>query len=258
MLGSAPYAIIAALYLAMRTNALGNPLIVAAPRMSMTEMLLAWPRLLMFYAAHLLWPVHLSLCYNLPQSAALWPLLLLIAAAASLLWTLPKASPAVRYGLAWFFITLLPSLAIRYIDASGFVHDRYLYLPLVGLVLAGAPVMSRLRLTAPRVILLAALTTAMMWGMYVNQQLWRDNVTLLSRAVQTDPQSAFMQSDLADAFLQARRPADALPLALNLMRDHPELPDGFLHMAAYCQQVGQPEMARRYYSMAMALQVGKP
>ncbi len=150
VVAAAPYALSALLYVAFRVHALGNPMKVAGP-IILATMILTWPRLLSLYALHLVWPVHLGLCYDVPVETALWPLLLLPGVIASLGWLLRGSSANIRFGAAWFGITLIPSLAIRYIDSHDYVHDRHLYLPLVGLALIAAVWFARIRFTRPRV-----------------------------------------------------------------------------------------------------------
>jgi hypothetical protein len=252
---TAPYAIAALLYLALRTNALGSTVIVADPHMSFGAMLLTWPRILAFYLAHLVWPSHLSLCYNVPAEHAIWPLLLMIVVATAMAWLAYRTHSV--FGTAWFVITLLPSLAIRYIDSHDYVHDRYLYLPSVGLAIIAAQCLRRVRFTPPRSCAAALLVVAMFIGTRLNLQIWRDNISLLTRAVQTDPTNAFMKSDLTKALLDAHRNAEAFPLAAQLIQEHPEMPDGYQNMAYYYHEVGNDDEARRYYAMYVAISQGR-
>ena len=133
LVNTAPYALPVLLYFVFRFNALGAAVGPAYTNMTATEMILTWPRLLAAYIGHLIWPVHLSAIYALPIEESIWPLLLLILVLAALVWLLRKATPIIRFGAAWFAITLAPALAIRYITPNDSVHDRYLYLASVGL-----------------------------------------------------------------------------------------------------------------------------
>lgn len=59
---AAPYLIPSLLFLSMRMNVLGKLSSGVPSDMSVGAMVLTWPRVLAVYAAHLVWPVHLSLC----------------------------------------------------------------------------------------------------------------------------------------------------------------------------------------------------
>lgn len=54
--------LVALLYAAFGMNALANLATGVRPNMSVSAMVLTWPRVLAVYAAHLAWPFHLSVC----------------------------------------------------------------------------------------------------------------------------------------------------------------------------------------------------
>ena len=249
---AAPYAVPALLYIALRVNALGSPMKVAAPNISLGAMVLTWPRLLAVYALHLVWPVHLSLGYDVPVEKAFWPLLVLIAVITSLVWLLGRSCAKVRFGAAWFAITLIPSLAIRYIDQHDYVHDRYLYLPLVGLALMAAVWFARIRFTRPRVLVAGALTLALCWGTRANLRIWQNNISLFSRAIETDPRNPDFRNDLAVAYINAHRESEAYPLLKQLIEMYPGYADAYYNMGYYYQQIGNSEEAKRYYLISVS------
>ena len=246
VVAAAPYALPALLYLAFRVHALGNPMKVAGPT-SLAAMIFTWPRLLSLYALHLIWPVHLGLGYDVPVETAFWPLLLLLGVIAGLGWLLRGSSANIRFGAAWFGITLIPSLAIRYIDSHDYVHDRYLYLPTVGLALVAAVWFARIRFTRPRVIAAGALALALCWGTRANLRVWQNNISLFSRAIETDPQNPDFRNNLAVAYIDAHRESEAYPLLKQLIEMYPWYADGYYNMGYYYQQIGNPEEAKRYY-----------
>jgi len=236
VVAAAPYALPALLYVAFRVHALGNPMKVAGP-ISLVAMILTWPRLLSLYALHLVWPVHLGLGYDVPVETAFWPPLLLLGVIASLGWLLRGSSANIRFGAAWFGITLIPSLAIRYIDSHDYVHDRYLYLPLVGLALIAAVWFARIRFTRPHVIVAGALILALCWGTRINLRIWQNNISLFSRAIETDPKNPDFRNDLAVAYINAHRESEAYPLLKHLIEMCPWDADAYYNMGYYYQQM---------------------
>ena len=247
--GTVPYMIPALLFFSLRMKALGTFSPKAPSNMSVGAMILTLPRVLAVYAAHLLWPVHLSLSYNVPIESAIWPLLLLIVVAAGLLWGVRACGANVRFGAAWFSITLLPALGIRYLLPDDYVHDRYLYLPTVGLALIAAVWFSRLRITPARIVAACAVTLALCWGTRSDLRIWQDDTVLFSRAVETAPQNVFVKNNLADAYLQSHRSAEAFPLLQQVIALNPRARQGYFNMARYYHQTGNYAEEARYYTI---------
>jgi len=252
VVAAAPYAVPVLLYLAFRVRALGTAVRVAGPNISLGAMLLTWPRLLVVYALHLVWPVHLSLSYDVPVQKTFWPLLFLLAVIAGLVWLLHGSCTNVRFGAAWFTITLIPSLAIRYIDGHDYVHDRYLYLPLVGLALIAAVWFSRIRFTRPGIVVAVTLALALCWGTRTNLRVWQNNISLFSRAIEADPRNPDLRNDLAVAYINAHRESEAYPLLKQLIENYPDYADGYYNMGYYYQKIGNSEEAKRYYLISVS------
>jgi len=250
---TAPYGLPALFYLALRVNALGRPISSADPNMSLGTMVLTWPRLLAIYAAHLLWPVHLSVIYDLPLSTVAWPLLLLIAVLGALAWLVRRGDRNLRFGAAWFGIAMLPALAIRYIAPNDYVHDRYLYLPFVGLALMAAAGLSHIRFTPARVAIACVLALALGWQTHENLRIWQDDVALFSRAVEIDPGNVSAKNNLAFAYLNAHRPSDAYPLLVELLKLNVDSVNVTYNMGRCYQEMGNAEGASYYFSLSKQL-----
>jgi len=248
--GVVPYFLPALLYMAFRMNALGNLATGVPPNMSVGAMVLTWPRVLAVYAAHLAWPFHLSVCYDVPIETARWPLLLLIVAVAALTWAIRGSSANVRFGAAWFAITLVPSLGLRYLLTGDYVHDRYLYLPSFGLVLVFAVWLSRVRWTPAQVVIAGAITLAFCLGTRSNLRIWQNDVSLFQRAVETAPRNPYAKNNLADAYLKAHRESEAFPLLKEVIALSPGYRLGYYNMGRYYQQTGDYVEAEHYFSIS--------
>ncbi len=246
---AAPYLLPALLFLPLRMNALSKSHGVVPPNMSVSAMILTWPRVLAVYAAHLLWPVHLSLCYDVPIETAIWPLLVLIVVVAGLFCAFHRCCANVRFGAAWFAMTLLPALAIRYLVEGDYVHDRYLYLPSVGLALMAAVGFSRIRFTAWRAVAGCVIALALCWGTRLDLRIWQDEISLFQHAVATSPRNPFAMNNLADAYLTAHREAEAFPLLQQVIALKPRDRQGYLNMTRYYNQMGNQAEAARYFAM---------
>ena len=247
--GTVPYTIPALLFISLRMNALGTFNPKAPSNMSVSAMLLTWPRVLAAYAAHLLWPVHLSLSYNVPIESSIWPLLLLMIVTAALIWAARACGANVRLGAAWFTITLLPALGIRYLVPDDYIHDRYLYLPSVGLAIIAAMWFSKLRFTPARIVAACAVTLALCWATRSDLRIWRDDTALYSRAVETAPQNFYAKNNLANAYLQSHRAAEAFPLLQQVIAQDPRGRQGYFNMARYYHETGNYTEEARYYTI---------
>lgn len=250
VVAAVPYLLPVFLYVAARMNALGNVTTAVPPNMSVGEMVLTWPRVLAVYVAHLVWPVHLSVCYEVPMTTAIWPLVALAIVVGSLIWMVRRGSANVRFGAAWFAITLMPALGLRYLFMGDYVHDRYLYLPSVGLAIMAGVGFSRLRFNLPRTVAACALAAAFCWATHSDLSIWHDDISLFQRAVETAPDSPYAKNNLADAYLKSHREAEAFPLLEQVIAMDPEYRLGYYNMARYYQQVGNLEEADRYFSIS--------
>jgi protein O-mannosyl-transferase len=213
-------------------------------------MVLTWPRVLMVYTAHMVWPLHLSACYEVPVGTAIWPVLLATVLIGGLIWAFRDGSPNLRVGAAWFAITLMPALGLRYLFIGDFVHDRYLYLPSVGLALMAADGFSRVRWTIPRAAMIGALGLAFCWGTRSDLPIWKDDIALFRRAAETAPHNPYAKNNLADAYLKAHRETEAFPLLEQVIDLNPDYRLGYYNMGRYYQQVGNLEEADRYFSIS--------
>ena len=248
-----PYVPLSFLYIAARINALGGLTREVPPKMSISSMMLTWPDVLMTYLKHLIWPVHLSPVYQSRQGTAFLPLLIFIALAALFVFLLRDAQANIRFGAAWVAITLLPALALRHMTPEDFVHDRYLYVPSIGLALIAAVWLGRVRWTATRIVAVTSLSVILCWGTRINVRVWRDDISLFTRAVEVAPENAAAQNNLAEALLKANRPADAYPLIQQLIAHYPDYYLGYYNLGRYYQEMGDQRSADREFAAAARL-----
>lgn len=248
-----PYVPLSLLYLAARMNALGGLTREAPSNISIGAMILTWPAVLATYAGHLLWPVHLSPVYPAPQGTALLPFLVLLVLAAVLAFFLRDAQSNIKIGAAWVAITLLPALALRHMTPDDFIHDRYLYVPFIGLALIAAVYLGRIRWTATRIVAAAAFALILCLVTRENVRVWRDDISLFSRAVEVAPNNASAQDNLAEALLNANRPADAYPLIKQLISRYPQFYRGYYNRGRYYQEMGDRQSADRDFAIAARL-----
>jgi protein O-mannosyl-transferase len=252
-----PYVVVALLYIAARINALGSATSAVAPDMSMLSTVFTVPKVLATYVLNLIWPARLSPSYEVAVESRVWPLLLAIAVLLGLFWLLRSSSANARFGAAWVAITLAPSLALGYLTRSDFTHDRYLYLPNVGLAIMAAVWSTRFQFTFRQRALAGALALGFCFGIRQYLPVWESDITLFTRAVERAPHNPYVKNNLADAYLKANRPAEAFPLlqqAIDLKPDYGLL---YYNMALYYRMIGDYGESERYFTISDRLYPGR-
>lgn len=207
-----PFIVVALLYLAARVAILGQLFSERPWQQPLLNVLLTLPSVVVFYLRQALLPIVIGPSYPLrvigpenltPQNFGL-PLVILLVVTAALFW-LARRSAVKLLGLALFFLFLLPAFNINAFHPEQIVHDRYLYLPLLGLLIvvvlslndAARWFNSRLNgrnWTALQFGVLTLLVTAVLTLPLAVQTIryntaWKSDLALWTWGVQTDPES---------------------------------------------------------------------
>jgi hypothetical protein len=226
---SIPYFALLAIYLAARRMMLHGMAQSLAP-LSWTTMVLTWPSILWFDLKHLLLPVSSSEFYSLAYVTApgfgnfLLPIVFLAGALVVAGYGISKL-PDRRVGvfaLAWAILTILPTLYLRAIAPDNFVHDRFLYLPSVGIVILIALAVEQVcaSKTLQRVVV-AILCTAAFIGTLIYQVQWASNILLYQNAMIYAPENPVVQVNLANELGNMGRYDRAVPLYLSALQRDP-------------------------------------
>ncbi len=172
-----------------------------------------------FYMKHVLWPVQLSVVYDLPYvesfSAArvLVPLLLFAAGASLCRLCLDRKS--VAGALNWLLVPMLPALAAAVLlGPASVVHDRYLCLPALGIclvaaMLIGKPGSGGAQARWMQGAVTAGLAALMIAGIVRESAPWANNRTLFTRGVEVSPNEESVNSWLSSELLQEGQPRAA-------------------------------------------------
>ncbi len=171
------------------------------------------PGVLKAYLFHALWPARLSAFYDYPYVTefsvrnVLLPAALVVGAALLLILSVRK-SPEAQIAAVWMVLSILPVLDIGVFPRGEFVHDRYLYQPLIGLALLTglgiAELERRWRSPGARWRLRSACAAvALALGILTYHQtiFWTDNFTLYSRGVEVAPHNAFANNNLGSELM---------------------------------------------------------
>jgi tetratricopeptide (TPR) repeat protein len=245
-----PYGVVALLYVAARINAIGTVTSALPPDITLKATIFTLPKVLAIYALHLIWPFGLSPSYEVAIESRVWPLMLAIAALLGLIWLVRRCSANARFGAAWAAITLAPSLSLGYLTRGDFTHDRYLYLPSVGLAILVAVLCARIRFVLPQRVLAGGIALACCFGVWNYLPVWENDITLFARAVEKAPNNPYVKNNLADAYLKANRPAEAFPLLQRAIELKPDYGLLYYNMARYYRMIGNYDESERYFAIS--------
>jgi len=227
---SVPYFTVLGVYLIFRRVMLHAMAQSLAP-LSWTTMVLTWPSILWFDLKHLLLPISSSEFYSLAYVTTpgfgnfLLPIIFLLGALVVAGYGISKL-PDPRIGvfaLGWAILTILPTLYLRAIAPDNFVHDRFLYLPSVGIVILIALALEQVSASKIQKTAVAILCAAAFIGTLIHQVQWASNILLYQNAMVYAPQNPIVQVNLANELGNMGRYDRAVPLYLSALQHDPRL-----------------------------------
>jgi len=175
---------------------------------------------IVWYLAHSVWPAGLTAFYPYPLDELSVERALVQGAAlvgvTGLLLRAGRQQPALAVGWLWFLVTLAPTLGVVQVGAQARA-DRYMYLPLVGLLIAlaypvAAWMQQRSRGLRSGLAGAALVCVALLAGAAWRQVgTWRDTETLFARNVALEPASAVGHGTLATELVTQERFEEAEP-----------------------------------------------
>jgi tetratricopeptide (TPR) repeat protein len=176
-----------------------------------------------FYARNLIWPIGLAPYYPFPEPFALSNPAVLTTTAAGVglcigLWLLRRRAPGLWAGALFAIFALLPTLGLIGFTTA-IACNKYLYLPIVGLLLtltawlAGSTAVAEKRpawrrVAAPLAVLAAAGSLIPVTRDYLTR--WRDSETLLGYALARTPHSYLVHNNYGTWLAEHGRLHEAL------------------------------------------------
>jgi protein O-mannosyl-transferase len=222
-----PFAIVSVIYLITRYAILGVMQQRAGGGANPVETILSAPAVFAFYLRQMIAPYWIGPSYPLRAVTStniglynfVIPLIVTVIAGWWMI-RMAKQSKIARIGLALFWVPLLPTFNIGAFQPEQLVHDRYLYVPLLGFLVLMIPALGSLfqRIAGERMrgeasllfvfTVLAAIPLSAQTVRY--NRAWTSNLALWELGVRSDPASAFNYQQYGVQLHQAKRLDEAI------------------------------------------------
>jgi protein O-mannosyl-transferase len=254
-------------YLIVRIRFMGS---LAHPtgwgRMTPAESLFSAIALLGQYFSKLLWPANLSAFYAFQPSSSFFSAPVIAGVAAlvlsgvlfTVLWR--KARPA-SFGILWLLCTIAPVLNARWMGTY-VLADRYAYLPSVGFCLVlgwaaaalwGATARRQAVWKWPFVASMTMVVSLCLIRVVARVPDWYDDITLLSRALASEPNEFILHDALGDAYWLRGDWAPAEREWKESLRLHPDYFRPINALGALCAKQQRYDEAEAYFRRAIEL-----
>ena len=207
------------------------------------------------YPAMLLWPVRLALPYPHPGvdvplvKAALCGLGLAVAALA--VWRARVARPALMTGLLWYAGTLVPVIGLVQVGNQAYA-DRFMYLPMIGFLVAGA-----FALPEPRGRVawtgVAALLLALSLRTRDQLAVWSSNESLLRHALAVTERNALAHTNLGNVYLLRNDVSHALEQYRAALSYNTLMPETYNNLGLLLVRAGRAAEAVPSFERALEL-----
>jgi len=265
-----PYFLLVALYVPARIYALKGFNHPITP-LSTAQLVFTWPSLVAFWVRHLLWPAGLSTFYDFP--AVVDPTLrnfvfpaVFVACVGLMLIACVRSSRAAAFFAVWLVLPLIPLLNLRVFVADDFAHDRYLYLPSVGLAVLVAMLLKKVCVGPPRwlgvpsSLLVAGLCLAagLGYGTITESSYFKDNLTFYAYNLTKAPRNPYAESNYAIVLGESGLYGPALEKFLDVANQHPSFYTAVYNLALTYYKMGNLTEAEEYFLRAMRINPNKP
>ena len=261
-----PYVLVLLAYAAARYFALHGWSHATVP-LPWSRVLLTWPSVLWFYTRHLLFPFTTSEFYPLDYvshfsvSGVLLPCISVMVTIGALWFVMHSVSgrderSKIITWIAWLLIALplTPVLDLRSLTAGDIVHDRYLYLPSIGLsLIAAVAIRTLLRTRLVLQIALVGVIAAFFGGVTVAEQMqWRDDIALYTRGIESAPDNPTVRDNLGNAFLD-EHPEKAVPLYIGVLKSDPQFWRSNYNLGVAYYKLGEYQKAETSLQQAIRI-----
>jgi Tfp pilus assembly protein PilF len=266
-----PYMVVTLGYLVIRTIVLGG-LLHTASRLPWTTRLLTVPSLLWGYVKLLVWPVGLSEFYDTPYVKSpgllnfVLPLAAVVIAVIALWWAIRRVKNdrdrrTLAFACAWIVIPILPVLNIATFRPGDLIHDRYLFLPTIGVAILVACGLRKIRagsgelagLPAIQAVSALVLAGALGLGTAYQHVYWANDIVLFHHSLSVAPGNAIAQNAFGNALSTREMNDEAITVFENLVQQEPNNPTALYNLGYNFYKVGRYKDAVPYLATAIEI-----
>lgn len=206
-------------------------------------------------------PLEQSFMYVDPLPGLIW-ITGALATLGLVTWWAVKQGGVVLAGWLWFLVTLLPVIGLIKVGAHSRA-DRYMYLPMIGLLLMLAGTISfnrvfaRLSVKAWRVLwaLACGVVLIQACAAYRYASYWRDSESLFKHALSIDPDNYVAHTMLAVFYEKRGQPEKAILHADRVLQLAPQSPPALsaaMSASNAAISLGKQALARQYLEYGIA------
>lgn len=260
-----PYAAVSLIFLAMRTLALKS-LAPPTTKMGRLSIVLAWPKIVVFYIAHALIPLHMSVFYNLltVSHPGWWnfvlPLAEALAVAAVLIYVAKRSRTVAFLGL-WCAILLIPMLDVTLVNNVENLHDRYLYLPSVAVCILIASLLGKLKeMKHEKAALAALVVVAGGYAVMTTQEVgyWRNELVLAQHGMEVSPGHPVAPQVIGNMLAREGRVREAIPYLLDSLAAMPSNVETLCTLGNCYLELKALALAEECMNKALSLRPSEP
>jgi tetratricopeptide (TPR) repeat protein len=260
-----PFFLLTVLYIPARIYALKGFSHAVTP-LSIEQLAFTWPSLIWFWIRHLIWPAGLSTFYNFPAVVA--PTLknftlpgIFDVCVAVALFAGVRQSCMAAISAAWLVLPLIPLLDLRVFVADDFAHDRYLYLPSVGLSILIALVLKKVcrgapqwqGISAPLLVAALCLAAALSYGTITQCFYFHDNLTFYAYNHSTAPHNPNAESNYATVLAERGLYGSALEKFSEVVAHNPNYWTAVYDLGLTYYKIGNLPEAEEYFFEAIRI-----
>jgi protein O-mannosyl-transferase len=214
-----PYVAIVVLWLALRSWALGESAGTSSAA-SWSSCLLTAPKIFLFNLGRVFIPIGLASQYDFRavESPGSVQFLLLVIAVLALVWLgvrVAKRDPRLWVAFAWLILPMVPTFNLRWMNQDDFVHDRYMYMSMLGVALFAGSAYGWIRNKWPNLQvvrpLAACIAVSLAFASAIQSEYWANDLILFSRAVSRAPDNEWAQLNYGSALSARSKFVEAAP-----------------------------------------------
>ncbi len=264
-----PFAAVTVFYFGLRLVVLHSFRAGSPPWLPRSAVLLTIPSVLLFYLRHLIWPAQLRLFYDFVpvlsvRSLQFWaPLAALAALAGCTFLAWRRLGTSISGAAVWIVSPLIPVLHIGLFFRDDFLHDRYLYLPSVGLALlaglATQQIFGRKSGPARRIGALTGFLLLLFFlgvSTVIQSAPWRDNLSLYAHSAEFST-NTMARVNLASELSKRGQYEDAKPILEGVIRERPDFWLANYDLGYVSYRLKDLDTAERLLQRAIAINPGE-